>query len=205
MTCTSNREAMVASEVVDLLLQLSRGLLAELDRDQLTPAQWIALRYFSRANTFSRTLSGLATYQATTAGTASQTIKSLEQSGFVERDISARDARSSVFTLTDAGRQMVEQYPLIPLAQEVKAMDPSELLDLREVLRNLVASIGGQQSRHPFGTCRGCALLVTKTLKGAFGTHSLCRVLNLPVADTELDLLCKIFQPSPPTPHLPTA
>lgn len=97
MTCNSNREVMVASEVVDLLLQLSRGLQAESDRDHLTPAQWIALRYFSRANTFSRTLSGLAEYQATTAGTASQTIKSLEQSGFLERDISARDARSSVF------------------------------------------------------------------------------------------------------------
>ena len=115
---------MVAIEVVDLLLQLSRGLLAELDRDQLTPAQWIALRYFSRANSFSRTLSGLAKYQATTAGTASQTIKSLEQSGFLERDTSARDARSSIFTLTDAGRLMVEQDPLTPLSQEVGAMGP---------------------------------------------------------------------------------
>lgn len=104
------------------------------------------------------------------------------------------------FNLTDAGRVMVEQDPLTPLAREVEAMGPSELLNFRGALRNLVASVGGRQNRHPFGICRGCALLITKTLNGALGTHSLCRLLNVPIADNELDLLCKIFQPSPRQP-----
>ena len=73
-------------------------------------------------------------------------------------------------------------------------MVPSALLNLREVLR-FVASVGGQHTYHPFGIRRGCALLITKPLNGALGTRSLCRVLNLPIADTDLDLLCKIFQP----------
>lgn len=190
---------MVAKEVVDLLLQLSRGLLAESEGDQLTPAQWIALRYFSRANTFSRTMSGLAAYQATTAGTASQTIKSLEQSRFVERDISARDARSSVFTLTDAGRAILEQDPLATLVHEIDSMNGPELVHLRDVLRHFVSHVGGQQTRQPFGTCGDCAFLLMRNSKGIHGESGkryLCKLLNLPIEDRELDLLCKNFQPS---------
>lgn len=190
---------MVAKEVVDLLLQLSRGLLAESAEDKLTPAQWIALRYFSRANTFSRTLSGLATYQATTAGTTSQTIKSLEQSRLLERDRSAEDARSSVFTLTEAGWSMMEHDPLTHLAQEIESLSASELLHLREISRYLLANIGGQQTRHPFGTCNDCIFLLTRQKKGPDGgvitKHFLCKLLDLPIVDYQLDLLCKNFQP----------
>ena len=42
---------------------------------ELSPAQWMALRFFSRANSFSRTPSAFAEFQATTRGTASQAIK----------------------------------------------------------------------------------------------------------------------------------
>src|SRR5262249_11418773 len=40
-----------------------------------TPAQWTALRYFARANRFSRTPSAFAEFHGTTRGTASQTTK----------------------------------------------------------------------------------------------------------------------------------
>ena len=49
---------------------------------ELSPAQWMALRYFARANPFSRTPSAFAAFQATTRGTASQAIKALEASGW---------------------------------------------------------------------------------------------------------------------------
>ncbi|HKN41440.1 MAG TPA: hypothetical protein VJV87_00945, partial [Sphingomicrobium sp.] len=38
---------------------------------------WMALRFFSRANSFSRTPSAFAEFQATTRGTATQAIKAL--------------------------------------------------------------------------------------------------------------------------------
>ncbi len=190
---------MVAKEVIDLLLQLSRGLLAESAEGALTTAQWIALRYFSRANKFSRTLSGLAAYQATTAGTTSQTIKSLELAGLIERDRSAEDARSSVFTLTDAGRATMEHDPLTHLAGEIETLGASELLHLREIARYLIANIGGVQTRHPFGTCENCIFLLTRRVKGPDGTVAkeyLCKLLDLPIGDRKLELLCKNFQPS---------
>ncbi len=188
---------MVAKEVVDVLLQLSRMLLAENDGDRLTPAQWIALRYFSRANGYSRTLSGLAQYQATTAGTASQTIKSLEHAGFLERDISSRDARSSVFTITDAGRGVMEEDPLAHLSAEVEDLSNVELLQFRDVLRFLCANIGGDQPRNPFGTCRDCAFLLTRRARssGPPGESKyLCKLMNLFLLEAELDSLCRNFQ-----------
>src|SRR5262249_9607925 len=61
------------------LLPLVGGLVEAEDYDgDLSPAQWMALRYLARANTFSRTPSAFAEFQATTRGTASQAIKALE-------------------------------------------------------------------------------------------------------------------------------
>lgn len=188
---------MVAKEVVDVLLQLSRALLAENDGDQLTAAQWIALRYFSRSNAYSRTLTGLAQYQATTAGTASQTIKCLEQAGYVERDISARDARSSVFTITEAGRAVMEEDPLAHLGQEIDDLSAADMLHLRDFLRYLLANIGGEQPRRPFGTCRDCAFLLTRQARGPNAARSnqyICKLLNFYISEAELSYLCKNFQ-----------
>ncbi|MBS0625447.1 MAG: MarR family transcriptional regulator [Verrucomicrobia bacterium] len=196
---------MVAKEVVDVLLQLSRVLLAENDGDQLTPAQWIALRYFSRANAYSRTLSGLAQYQATTPGTASQTIKALEQSGYLERDVSARDARSSIFTVTDAGRIVMEEDPLVHLAEEVEHLSTDELLQFRGILRYLLANVDDKQPRHPFGTCRDCVFfLMRRARSGGIGAEKnyLCKFLNCYLCEADLDYLCKNFQASGATKKL---
>ncbi len=190
---------MVAKEVVDVLLQLSRVLLAESDGDHLTQAQWIALRYFSRANAYSRTLSGLAQYQATTPGTASQTIKSLEQSGYLERDVSSRDARSSVFTVTDAGHLVMGEDPLAHLAEDVEHLSATELIQFRSILRYLLANVDVKQPRHPFGTCRDCAFfLMRRTRSAGIGseTNYLCKLLNCHLCEADLDYLCKNFQAS---------
>lgn len=103
---------MLALEIGELLLQLARGMLAERDGDRLTSAQWLALRFFSRANVFSRTLSGLAAYQATTRGTASQTIKLLVQRGYLVRKKSPYDGRSSILSLTEKARSRLAADPL---------------------------------------------------------------------------------------------
>ncbi|MFT3731522.1 MAG: MarR family transcriptional regulator [Hyphomicrobium sp.] len=188
---------MVAKDVVDVLLQLSRVLLAENDGDRLTSAQWIALRYFSRANSYSRTLSGLAQYQATTPGTVSQTIKSLENAGYLERDISLRDARSSVFTVTDAGRAVMEEDPLAHLSQEVEHLSGAELVQFRNILRFLIANVGLDRPSHPFGTCRDCAFLLARRGRSVGADADvtyLCKFLKFSLLAADLDNLCRNFQ-----------
>src|SRR5262249_10951994 len=74
---------MSARETAELLLQAGRLVQAEGYDGELSPAQWMALRYFARANPFSRNPSAFAEFQATTRGTASQAIKALEAGGYL--------------------------------------------------------------------------------------------------------------------------
>src|SRR5450759_5131930 len=61
---------MPARKTAELLLQVGRLVQAEGYDGELSPAQWMALRYFARANPFSRNPSAFAEFQATTRGTA---------------------------------------------------------------------------------------------------------------------------------------
>src|SRR5256714_13007018 len=72
---------MSARETAELLLLVGRLVQAGGYDGELSPAQWMALRFFARANSFSRTPSAFAEFQATTRGTASQAIKALEAGG----------------------------------------------------------------------------------------------------------------------------
>ena len=56
---------MAARETAELLLLAGRLVQAEGYDGELSPAQWMALRYFARANPFSRTPSAFAEFQAT--------------------------------------------------------------------------------------------------------------------------------------------
>ncbi len=88
-----NSNAESATQAADMIARLgwlsySQGFVCG-----LTAAQWTALRYFARANCFSRTVSAFADYHATTRGTASQTVKSLVTQGLLTRTRSKSDAR----------------------------------------------------------------------------------------------------------------
>jgi DNA-binding MarR family transcriptional regulator len=85
---------MSARETAELLVQVGRLVQAEGYDGELSPAQWMALRFFARANQFSRNPSAFAEFQATTRGTATQTIKSLEAGGHLVRQPSKADRRS---------------------------------------------------------------------------------------------------------------
>ena len=50
---------MSARETAELLLQVGRLVQAEGYDGELSPAQWMALRFFARANPFSRTHVGI--------------------------------------------------------------------------------------------------------------------------------------------------
>jgi len=92
---------MSARGVAELVVQLGRIAHGYGYTEGLTPAQWSALRYLSRANRFSRTVSAFAEFHATTRGTASQTVKCLVARGYLSRTRSPRDGRSARLQVTD--------------------------------------------------------------------------------------------------------
>ena len=62
---------MSARETAELLLVVGRLVQKEGYDGELSPAQWMALRYFARANQYSRNPSAFAKFQAATRCTAS--------------------------------------------------------------------------------------------------------------------------------------
>src|SRR6266702_3753083 len=114
---------MSARETAELLLQAGRLVQAEGYDGKLSPAQWMALRYFARANPFSRTPSAFAEFQATTRGTASQAIKALEAGGYLVRQRSQADGRSVTLRLTDKGNEVVARDPVGPRMSTVRRSD----------------------------------------------------------------------------------
>jgi DNA-binding MarR family transcriptional regulator len=102
---------MSARETAELLVQVGRRVQAEGYDGELSPAQWMALRFFARANQFSRNPSAFAGFQATTRGTATQTIKSLESGGYLVRQPSKADRRSISLRLTSKGKKALALDP----------------------------------------------------------------------------------------------
>ena len=110
---------MAARETAELLVQVGRLVQAEGYDGELSPAQWMALRFFARANLFSRNPSAFAEFQATTRGTATQTIKSLEAGGYLVRQSSKVDKRSVSLRLTSKGKKTLARDPFEVLVRAV--------------------------------------------------------------------------------------
>src|SRR5215471_697586 len=117
---------MSARETAELLLLVGRRVQAEGYDGELSPAQWMALRYFARANPFSRTPSAFAAFQATTRGTASQAIKALE-----------RD-------------------PFEALVRAVDSLDLKERTAMRQALHQLLSTVAASGAHRRFGVCQDC-------------------------------------------------
>ena len=96
-------------DVAELIARIGRTAYGDGFIEGLTPAQWTALRYFSRANRFSRTVSAFAEFHATTRGTASQTVKGLVKNGFLTRRRSERDRRSVHFDLMEKSLVLLQR------------------------------------------------------------------------------------------------
>jgi DNA-binding MarR family transcriptional regulator len=179
--------------VAELALQLGRAAYGESSAADLTPAQWMVLRFFARANRFSRTISAFAEFHATTRGTASQTVKSLVSRGFLTRARSARDGRSTTFTLTPRSRRQLARDPFDAVVRAASSLSPGQrertALGLRLILRELQV----ERSRPAVGVCALCGHL------GSDGARSWqCRLLREPLAAPELEQLCVRYQDAAP-------
>ena len=116
------------------LLQEEQGRLVQFEGYDggLSPAQWMALRFFSRANSFSCTPSAFAEFQATTRGTATQAIKALEAGGYLVRQRSRADRRSFTLRLNEKGKKALARDPFEVLVRAVDALDVEEQTAMHE-------------------------------------------------------------------------
>ena len=181
-------KARVSSErrVAELALQLGRAAYGESSAESLTPAQWMALRFFARANRFSRTISAFADFHSTTRGTASQTVKSLVERGYLTRTRSERDGRSTTFNLTEKCRRKLAGDPFEAVVQAAFSLSPAQRDRTARGLRRILQKLALERDRPALGMCTLCGHLATGDGEGKFR----CRLLREPLVAAELEQLC---------------
>ena len=146
---------MSGRETAELLVLMGRLVQAEGYRGELSPAQWMALRFLARANQFSRNPSAFAEFQATTRGTASQVIKVLEAGGYLVRQRSEADGRSVALRLTDKGKEAIARDPFEALVRAVDSLDPEEQTAMHGALRRVLTMVAASGGHRHFGICHG--------------------------------------------------
>ncbi len=180
-------KAKVDSErrVAELALQLGRAAYGDSATESLTPAQWMALRFFARANRFSRTVSAFAEYHCTTRGTASQTVKSLVGRGYLTRTRSERDGRSATFDLTEKARRKLGVDPFEAVVRAALALSPAQRDRTAAGLRGILSELAVKRDRPAPGMCTLCGHLSTGGERGYR-----CRLMHEPLTAAELSQLC---------------
>jgi DNA-binding MarR family transcriptional regulator len=189
---------MSARETAELLLLVGRLVQADGYDGELSPAQWMALRFFARANSFSRTPSAFAEFQATTRGTASQAIKALEEGGYLVRQRSQADGRSVTLRLTDKGHEAVARDPFEVLVRAVDSLDAQEQAAMRDTLHHVLTTVAANGAHPHFGVCEDCAYLGGEANCGSTRANRSaleCLLFGVAIEPDDAGLLCVHFQP----------
>lgn len=123
--------------MASLYEQIIREVYDRRGPSELQPAQWAALRFFGRAGEDARTVSGLAAFLGVTMGPASRSAAALDRRGLITSAKNPNDARSVLFTITDAGQKKLTEDPLFKLVDAISGLDQTE----RQVLSNAIVKI----------------------------------------------------------------
>jgi len=192
MAVPSDVSARTVAELVVQLGCLSRGDGFVAD---LTLAQWTALRYFSRANRFSRTVSAYAEFHGTTRGTASQSIKSLVQNDYLTPKRSKTDGRSIDFTLTYKSKKLLAEDPFEALVLAASALSSSASHTVARSLERMLHKMAQLQRKCHFGKCPNCKYFQEDGCYANGKTNYCCTLVDETLKEAETQLLCVNFLP----------
>ena len=189
---------MLARETVELLIQAAR--MADTTRltSDLRPAEWMALRYFARANNQSRTASALADFEAHSRAAVSHIIGRLEHGGYLTRRQSQEDGRSFGLEVTAKGQTALLHDPIGNLVRTVRSLPDQDRDALHDALREVLTGLANSGTRRQFDICRDCAHLTGHSVDSGLdeaGSPFWCNLFHVAVEAEATKLLCARFLP----------
>lgn len=131
-----------------LLEQTVRQIYPERSPQAMHPGQWAALRYLARANREASTVAGLARYLGVTLAPASRAISALTRKGFVKGEPDTRDRRIIRLSLTPEGQALVDQDPILRLAEIMGELPGEKQSDLASTLEHIFDRLGQKKGQH---------------------------------------------------------
>ena len=181
--------------VAELVTQLGRYTYGEAAATAgLTSAQWTALRYFSRANRFSRTVSAFADFHATTRGTASQTVKGLVDEGYLDRTPSPTDGRSSRLDVTPKAVGILAKDPFHRLTRAANSLSATARRSVTRALDVMLGELACEQGKPAFGVCTHCRHLYGDGCCWQGQAPYRCGLLDEPLDEPEIGQLCVNYE-----------
>ena len=175
------------SSSTHLLERLARLVHNDAHTGGLKPTQWEALRYFARANRFSRSPGALTAYLGMTKGTVSQTLQALERKGLVEKRAAASDRRSVKINLTKAGETLLTDDPLSDLEASIDALPKNKQELFGATLEGLMKNLLHRRSGKAFGACKTCRHFRRDKNQGA---PFFCSLLSEPLSTSDSEMIC---------------
>lgn len=191
MDCAPLQPANRLSDLLDRINRMARGLQFA---HGLNPAQWDALRFFARANSYSRTPGGLALFLGTTKGTASQTINALDKKGLLTSTPDPTDKRIRRIVLTAEGTALLARDPLNCLDDAVCRLDPAVVDIIADGLERISSELRDRCGSAEVGYCQKCGHFAGATEDG----RARCAFNQAEIPGGDTDLLCVNFQSGDP-------
>ncbi|MEQ8370061.1 MAG: MarR family winged helix-turn-helix transcriptional regulator [Alphaproteobacteria bacterium] len=178
------------ADLLDRLARVARGMQFAAG---LNPAQWEALRFVARANRQSRTPGALAAYLCVTKGTASQTLKSLTDKGYVESCRDGDDGRVRTLAISPAGQDLLSRDPLMALAAAAGTLDAGHCNTITNTLETLLQDVQQAQGWRAFGACTQCGHFGRECASDDGKPH-LCGLTGDGLDSQDIRRLCVNFQ-----------
>ena len=166
------------------LERLARLMRSVSHTEGLNAAQWEALRYLARANSYSNSPGALTKYLGATKGTTSQTVLSLIKKGAIAKSLRGNDGRSVVLILSDVGQKILDRDPLVRLEKAIANLgDKTSKRFSKGLLELLQIEVSGQGEPN-FGNCTSCVHASDKS------GEVWCKELNANISADEALKLC---------------
>lgn len=127
-----------ATTLADLLELLARMLHARGYQNDLFPAQWVALRYFSKARRDLCTASELARFQGMANGPVSRTVRTLLQKGLLAKAKDQPRGKAEILELTTSGRALLKFDPCREIESILSGLGDDARILLGDTLQLLI-------------------------------------------------------------------
>ncbi len=158
---TGSRESSLRV-IAELFDHFMRAIYSQSFVEGLNPAQWGALRFISRANPRSRTLTEFARFHMVSKSAASDTMSALVRKQLVTKSRDLEDGRIMRLDLTDRGRELLAIDPLNNLVTALRQLSKEQQSSAAEladaIARNVFAGLtetGGAGSARPAERLKG--------------------------------------------------
>jgi DNA-binding MarR family transcriptional regulator len=140
------------SNLLELLELAGRSMHSIGYADGLYPAQWTALRYFSRASDGSRTASALARFQGFANGPVSRTVRTLISKGLLRKAPRQPVGRAEHLEITENARSLLDHDPTRPIAEAIAGLSETERAALEHALKEVIKVASGVWPREARAT-----------------------------------------------------